>query len=133
MPFRNGAPEVDPLGLQLDSTFKFWFEIRVMLNGGGPYVIEYPTAGVAGTPDEWADATVGAVGCGNVVSLNGWTIHTNNNPSHQIRYGSGQTNELVCEPENNSGNQLAMNALAARFHIANWGSIPNDPNNATNL
>jgi hypothetical protein len=131
VPVRTAGPDVDANGIHLDPTFKFWFEIRVMLGGGGPYTVALP--GAPANPAGWEDATIGGTGCGQVVSISGSGIRTNNTPNHRIRYGSGQINDLIAEPLNSTGGQVAAGAIAARYFIANWGSIPNDPNNATNL
>jgi hypothetical protein len=133
VPIRNAGPDVDANGIHLDQAFKFWFEIRVMLGGGGPYTVALPGPNVAGNPVLWDDATIGGVGCGQVVSIDSSRIRTNNTPSNRIRFGMAQTNELIAEPLNSTGNQVAGGAIAARYYIANWGSIPMDPNNATNL
>lgn len=133
VPVRSAGPDVDANGIRLDAAFKFWFEIRVMLGGAGPYTVGYPGPNLGGTPASWDDATIGGGGCGQVVSIDSSRIRTNNTPSNRIRFGSGQTNELIAEPLNNTGNVVGAGAIAARYYIANWGSIPNDRNNATNL
>jgi hypothetical protein len=134
VPVRSGGPEVDAAGIQLASTFKFYFEVRVKLAGVvNPYTLRYPAAANDSDASTWDDATIGGTGCGQHVATEAWSIRTTNNPPHRIKFGSNFVNTLVVDARNNTGSQIGSDVIRSRFWIANWGSIPNDPNNATNL
>jgi hypothetical protein len=139
VPVRSGGPVIDGAGIQLASTFRFYFSIRVRLGAAATYTLTYPPNVNENDPTTWDNATIGGGGCGDVVSIVGGSVRTTNNPAHRIRYlaqnapGPAPTNVLVADLQNNSGNALGTNAVRTRFFIANWGSIPNQPNMAASL
>jgi hypothetical protein len=135
VPVRSGAPDIDGAGIQLPNPFRFFFDIRVAITGGAQFTVTYPSTGVAGTPSTWDVATIGGTGCGQVASILASSLRTANPSPHTIRYGgpAAPVNTLIADVSNGTPNGIPAGTLNSRFWIANWGSIPNDPNQATNL
>ena len=136
VPIRTAAPDVDDAGIFLGTTFKFGFEIVVGLQGGGVVPYRYPQ-GYTIDPATWDDATVGGAGCGQAVTFGGHQIRSYPPPDHQIRFSAagppGPSNDLIAEPTNNTTSVIPGGAIAAEFYIANWGSQPGAPNDASGL
>jgi hypothetical protein len=136
VPVRSGGPEIDANGIQLANPFRFFFDIRVAISGGAQFTVTYPTGGVAGNPATWEVATIGGAGCGQGASIVASSLRTTNPSPHTIRYAAGPTppvNTLAADVSNGTPTDIPAGTLNSRFWIANWGSIPNDPNAATNL
>ena len=141
VPIKHAGVDIDADGINIGppgSTFKFGFEVRVTLQGGGPPTYTFPRAAAfrLDTPATWEDATIGGASCGAVVSIDSSRIRSDPPPANTINFTAqgppGNQNQLVASPLNSTGAPVGENAIRARFFIANWGSQP-DPNQATGL
>jgi opacity protein-like surface antigen len=127
-------------GLNLSTTFRMWYELRVMPEMGAAYIVyKFPmaaanidvndegddlfpetstweemrlTSGTADAPDPQCPT--------NGVSLKAGKIGTTNNPTSLMNLQSENT--FVAKPFNNTGQAIPAGQLRATFYIANWGS-----------
>jgi len=128
-------------GLDLGSDFKMWYEAKVGTPTGVANKFRWPltTTWVTGltvtsesypSPGGWGDAhlSTGANDqtCTNGVSISASDIGTTNVPDYQVNISANQpypVNTFFARPLNNTGSQIDINKIKARFRIANWGSI----------
>jgi hypothetical protein len=137
VPVRNAAPDIDANGINLGTTFKFFWDARVVLSGGAQYSLMFPSMSDPANPSTWDNATIGGTGCGDVVAIVGSSMRTTNSPPHELKYNPAGANvypnTLIAEAQNEIGSDIAAGVVRSQWFIANWGSIPNQPTTASSL
>jgi hypothetical protein len=138
----------DDQGVDLDLPFKFFYHLQVAMPGPGSYGVQWPTLpAVPSTPanfpnpdTQWGTVEFGGAmdpACSAGISLDRYDVGVAHPPSSAltgtISFESGwwnpmpptqPVNEFHAKPWNRTGNALGANELAARFRLANWGSLP---------
>jgi opacity protein-like surface antigen len=137
IPFSNQSPAS---GLNLSTTFRMWYELRVMPEMGAAYIIyKFPMAAADITVDGEGDDLYPETGTWEEMRLTSGTadapdpqcptdgislktgkIGTTNNPTSLMNLQSANT--FVAKPFNNTGQAIPAGQLRATFYIANWGS-----------
>ena len=138
VPVRSGGLDIDDDGINLGTTFKFFWDARVVLGAGTQFPLAYPSGVSAGDPGTWDTATIGGAGCGQVVAIVPSSLRTTNSPPHEIKYTPAPApnvypNTLVADAANNTGSLIDAGVIRSQWYIANWGSIPNQPTVASSL
>jgi hypothetical protein len=139
----------DDVGANLALPFKFFYHAQVAMPGSTTSYHQWPTLPtVPATPatfpnpdTQWGDVSFGGAGdpaCSAGVSLDIYDVGTDTVPpgsslSNQILFRTGwwnpapptqPVNTFHAKPWNRSGSSIPIRGLAARFRLANWGSVP---------
>lgn len=136
VPIGSGAVDTR---LDLDDTFKMWFEVSVELPGDlvAPYswprtacVVDscgFPSVLNVPDPDDWGDFHLQSgpadpeCDTTGFVRLDRSDIGTQNSPTSKINLISD--NVFEAKPENLTGAVVAPGEISAEFRIADWGSV----------